>query len=126
MKYYLAILWALLSLPSIASIPPGQWQCLAFDSKEQSYKGLGDTLKRAMQAAENSCKQSSRDKSCKTAQSYCEQGPLSLIEDRCVVSDGSGRTWNTTGPDACKSALSLCTEWQFLHGKTSNCSIKHF
>lgn len=108
-----------------AAIPPGHWQCFAFDSKEKSYEGIGKSQKTAMQSALIECKRRAREKHCKTAQSYCEQGPLSL-EDRCFVSDTAGRSWSATGPDACKTAMSLCVEWQFLHGKTTQCSVKHF
>ncbi|WP_133127318.1 hypothetical protein [Legionella nagasakiensis] len=122
---YISLLMCLATTSISAAIPPGQWQCFAFDSKERSYQGLGDTLQQAMQAAEMQCKSKSAQSHCKTAQSYCEQGPLSLIENRCLVTDNNGRSWNATGRDACKTALSLCTEWQFLHGKTSQCTVKH-
>ncbi|AHE67184.1 hypothetical protein [Legionella oakridgensis] len=122
---YASLLIYLVTTSLSAAIPPGQWQCFAFDSQERSYQGLGDTLQQAMEAAEAQCKNKSAQQHCKTAQSYCEQGPLSLIEDRCLVTDNNGHSWNATGSDACKTAMSLCTEWQFLHGKTSQCSIKH-
>jgi hypothetical protein len=112
---------------SFAQIPPGQWLCYAFDAQKQSYEGLGDSIKSAMKNADANCvKKSHQSRHCKIAQSYCEQGPLSLIDDRCVVSDTNGRSWNATGTDACKIALNMCTRWQFLHGKTSQCSVKHF
>ena len=108
------------------TIPPGRWQCLAFDSLHHSYSGLGFNTHEAMFAANKACrKKSTARTSCKTAQSFCEQGPLSLIENRCMVGDSNGRTWNATGLNACKTAMKLCTQWQFLHGKTTQCSVKH-
>lgn len=108
-------------------IPPGQWQCMAVDSKEKNYGGYGKSMNAARRAAKSECRRRSAvPRSCRTAQSYCEQGPVSLIEDRCVVSDGSGRTWNTTGQNACKSARYLCQQWQYLHGSTrSACVVRH-
>lgn len=114
-----------MSLAANAGIPPGQWQCMAFDSQERSYQGFGKTLQNAMQAANYHCKKATHQQRCKTAQSYCQQGPLSLIDDRCLVSDNNGHSWNATGPDACKNAMSLCMEWQFLHGRMNQCSVKH-
>jgi hypothetical protein len=108
-------------------IPPGKWQCMSVDNKERNYGALGKSLKAARHAALIECRRrSEHPKSCRTAQSYCEQGPLTTLENRCIVSDESGRTWNTTGQDACKSALYMCRQWQYLHGSTrSMCSIKH-
>lgn len=115
----------LLSTATYASIAPGQWQCIAFDAQKNAYPAQSMTMNEAMHAADRSCQKQSKQQRCKTAQSFCEQGPLSLIEDRCVVADNHGRTWNATGENACKTALSLCTEWQFLNGKMSQCAIKH-
>lgn len=127
MKYiaYLFLLINLIIPPCFAGIPPGQWLCFAFDKQKQSYEGLGKTLVKAQHDAIANCRSTGKLRTCKTAQSYCQQGPTSLIDNRCVVSDLNGRTWNATGHDACKTALSICTEWQFLHGKTSQCSVKH-
>ena len=123
---YITVLLCLLATTLSAGIPPGQWQCLAFDEQEHSYEALGNSMQQAIQAAAIRCKdESKQSKSCKTAQSFCEQGPLSLIEDRCLVSDENGRSWNTTGLDACKTAIELCNEYQFLHGIESQCSVKH-
>lgn len=108
-------------------IPPGQWQCMAIDSQKRNYGGYGKSMRAAKKAAKSECKKRSNNpKSCKTAGSYCEQGPTSLIEDRCIVSDESGRTWNTTGQNACQTARYLCQQWQYLHGSTrSVCTIRH-
>ena len=123
---WLILLGVVVATGVTAGIPPGQWQCLAYDSKEQSYEGYGTNMNLAMQAASTLChKTSHRRKTCKTAQSFCEQGPISLIDDRCIVTDDNGQTWNTTGHDACKSALELCYHWQYLHGVQSQCTIKH-
>lgn len=123
---FLSLIFCLFSTAISAAIPPGQWQCLAYDSAEKSYEGLGLNMRKAMQAATMHCKRDSqRQKSCKTAQSYCEQGPLSLVEDRCLVTDDYGHSWNTTGEDACKTAMELCNKFQYLNNIASLCSIKH-
>ncbi len=125
-RFYIIALTLILVSSAYAQIPPGQWLCYAFDSREKSYEGLGKSVKQAMSQAKASCsKRSKYSKSCKTAQSYCQQGPLSLIEDRCIVTDSSGRTWNATGKNACDSALAMCNRWQYLHGKMNQCSVKH-
>lgn len=125
-KHIIALL-TIFTTVTFAQIPPGQWMCYAFDGNNKSYEGMGDSVKTAMKDASKNCfNNSNNKKSCKTAQSYCQQGPLSLIDDRCVVTDTNGRTWNATGPRACDVALSLCKRWQFLHGKTNPCSVKHF
>ena len=126
MKYLMLLPCLLLSTSLIASIPPGQWQCIAYDAEEKSFDAFGMNIQQAMLAATSRCqKESHQYKSCKSAQSYCEQGPLSLTGDHCVVSDESGRTWNTTGNDACKTAMELCNNWQYLHGISTQCTVKH-
>ncbi len=128
--------WIVLTLLSFFSfqtfaiaidIPPGQWQCMAVDTKERNYGAFGKSMNAARRAAKAECRRRSNyPKTCQTAQSYCEQGPVSLIEDRCIVSDESGRTWNTTGKNACHTAKYLCQQWQYLHGSTrSVCTVKH-
>ncbi|MCP0913313.1 hypothetical protein NKV53_02880 [Legionella sp. 27cVA30] len=121
---YIFMLLSLITMNAYAA-PAGQWQCLAFDAKEQSYQGFGVSISSAMQAATERCRKESSCQDCKSAQSYCEQGALTLADDRCVVTDENGRAWDASGVNACKVAMSLCTEWQFLHGKTSPCSIRH-
>lgn len=123
-------LFICLSTPSWAiaiDIPPGQWQCMAMDNLDSNYGGYGKSMKKARQAARIACRKRSKNpRSCKTSQSFCEQGPVSLIENRCLVSDEFGRTWNTTGQDSCRTAMYLCQQWQYLHGSTrSQCSVKH-
>jgi hypothetical protein len=130
MKALLTLLIASISFSCWAitiDVPPGQWQCMAVDKKEQNYGAFGKNMKKARHAALVECRRRSDiPKTCRTAQSYCEQGPISTIEDRCIVTDESGRTWNTTGKNACKTALSLCRQWEYLHGSTrSVCSVKH-
>ncbi|MDF1645391.1 MAG: hypothetical protein P1U61_00195 [Legionellaceae bacterium] len=130
MKQWIFFLSLCLSLPAFAiaiDIPPGQWQCMAVDKKEKNFGGFGKSMNAARRAAKAECRRrSNQPKTCQTAQSYCEQGPVSTIEDRCIVSDESGRTWNTTGQDACRTAKYLCQQWQYLHGSTrSVCTIKH-
>ena len=123
----LTVLSGLLLSTAALAIPPGQWQCIAFDKNEGNYSAVGSSLRLAEGAAVARCKkESTAAKTCKSAQSFCEQGPLSLIEDRCVVSDGAGRTWNTTGTNACKTALTMCNNYEYLNGITrSQCNIKH-
>ena len=130
MKPWTYLLAFFLSFPAFAiaiDIPPGQWQCMAVDKKEQNYGAFGKSMNAARRAAKAECRRrSNAPRTCQTAQSYCEQGPVSLIEDRCIVSDESGRTWNTTGQNACRTARYLCQQWQYLHGSTrSACTIKH-
>jgi hypothetical protein len=108
-------------------IPPGQWQCMAVDTKEKNYGGFGPSMRVARRVAKVECRRRSKyPKTCQTAQSYCEQGPTSTIDNRCIVSDESGRTWNMTGKNACRSARYACQQYQYLHGSTrSVCTIRH-
>ena len=119
-----------LSLPAFAisiDIPPGKWQCMAVDKEAHNYAAFGKSMLAARLAAKKECRyRSAYKKTCQTAQSYCEQGPVSLIDNRCVVSDESGRMWNATGRTACRTAKQLCQQYQYLHGSTrSVCTIKH-
>jgi hypothetical protein len=112
---------------NLYAIPPGQWECSAFDNYKHNYKAYGKTLQQAMNNAYMKCSGGAKRRTgCRTAQSFCQQGPLSLIDDRCIVSDDAGRAWNTTGLNACKTALSLCTQWQFNSAPTtgSNCIVR--
>lgn len=130
MKQWLALLALLFSFNAFAiaiDVPPGQWQCMAVDQKERNYGAFGKSIKAARRAAKAECRRRSEvPRTCRTAESYCEQGPTSLIENRCIVSDESGRTWNATGKDACRTARYLCQQFQYLHGSTrSACTIRH-
>jgi hypothetical protein len=109
------------------AIQPGSWQCTSFDSHKQIFKAQSLTLQRALYAAKRKCQKESHYGACKTAQSFCQQGPLSLVDDRCVASDDSGWAWNTTGINACKTALSLCNQWAFKNGTAlgTNCIVRH-
>jgi hypothetical protein len=100
---------------------------MAVDAKEQNYAAFGKSMRAARRAAKVACRRrSDHHKTCQTAQSYCEQGPVALIDNRCIVSDESGRTWNATGRTACRTAKQLCQQFQYLHGSTrSVCTIKH-
>lgn len=103
----------------------GEWQCMAFDANEKSYQATAPTMQQAMALALRLCQNGSKKQRCRTAQSFCSQNPT---QDRCVVSDETGRAWNTTGPDACKSALEMCNRWQFLNGNTTDnnlCTVTH-
>lgn len=118
----------IVQLPSYALAPPGKWKCHAFDNKHRSFDGIANQRKQAISQAYASCRAGSSSKStCRSAQSFCNQGPISLIDDRCVVTDDNGRAWNTTGMQACKTAVSLCNQWQIRHGNTrgSTCLIRH-
>jgi len=111
-----------LLLPTFAIAATGQWQCSASDKEENSYDAFGTSMKQAMSAAVTNCKDKSKLRdTCKSAQSFCQQNQ---DDGRCIVSDANGRTWNATGADACKTALNLCMEWQFLHGIESQCAVK--
>lgn len=128
MKLFASLLFipTLLTAGIPSTIPPGKWQCIAFDAKENSYSGLGNNATQAVKDAKAKCSHASTlPKSCHSAESFCEQGPLSLLGDSCLVTDESGHSWNTTGTNACKSALELCTQFQFLYSYASQCSVKH-
>jgi hypothetical protein len=118
-----------LSMTSVVvfAIPPGQWQCMAIDSQQQNFTSTGSSQEAAMHAAVTVCKQqSSRAKSCKSAQSFCEQGPLSLNDDHCLVTDNAGHSWDTNGEDACKTAMNMCNQFLYLEaGPRGQCSVKH-
>ena len=120
----LSLLLCLFITPVFASsIPAGQWQCSAFDEEEHDYEALGSSIQEAMHSSELRCKRNSpKPHSCKTAQSFCEQG---LNEMQCLVTDQTGRAFRATGDDACKDALEQCNEWQYLHGIESQCVVKH-
>lgn len=125
MKRLYFSLCLLISSPTFA-VPPGQWQCLAFDAAKNSYAAVGMNVGEAMRDASANCRQISGQKqSCKTAESFCEQGPLALEDNRCLVTDTNGRAWNVPGTNACKVALKLCTEWQFQHNDTGQCTVSH-
>jgi hypothetical protein len=122
----LLVIPTLLSANVASPIPPGKWQCLAFDLKENSYPGIGVNAKQAMLNSKSNCAHASTlPKSCRSAESFCEQGPISLMGDSCLVTDQTGHSWNTTGTDACKSAMELCTQFQFLYSYASQCNVKH-
>ena len=109
------------------AIPPGLWQCFALDAQQRNFSANGNSLLEAQLAALKSCKnQSEKPKSCQSAQSFCEQGPLSLHEDRCLVTDNAGHSWDTNGVDACKTAIDMCNQFLYLQGgPRGQCSIKH-
>ncbi len=116
-------IWADL-VPS--AIPPGKWRCIAYDAKEQNFPAVAPNLKHAMVAATSLCRnKSSLPKSCHVAESFCDQGPLSLIEDYCLVSDDMGHVWNTNGENACQTAMQLCNQFQFLQAQPGQCNVKH-
>ena len=123
---YLIVLMCLLSTTLSAAIPPGKWQCFAFDEQKNSYEAFGLTLQNAKKGALLRCKkESSLHRSCKTAESFCEQGPIALSDDRCIVSDQDGHTWNGIGPAGCKAAMEQCSGYQLLQGPQSPCTIRH-
>lgn len=129
MKRQLLLLSALLCSAQVYAEPPlAVWKCYSFDYYRKSYDGIGKTVRLAMKDARKNCVQhSKKSHSCVTAQSYCEQGPLSNQEDRCIAVDGSGKSFNATGPEACDVAMTICNDWQFVHGNSQrrHCSIVH-
>ncbi len=122
----LSLILMAMTTPTMA-IPPGQWQCFAMDAKESNFSATGYSIPKAQAAAIRVCQQqSTHPKSCKSAQSYCEQGPLSLIDDRCLVTDNAGHSWDTTGKDSCKTAMDMCNQFLYLQaGARGQCSVKH-
>ncbi len=129
-RWIVCLITLFITLPTFAiaiDIPPGQWQCMAVDKKERNYAAFGKSMRSARHAAQVECRRrSEHPRTCRTAQSYCEQGPTTTIENRCVVSDESGRTWNATGRNACRTARYLCQQYQYLHGSTrSVCTVRH-
>ena len=109
------------------AIEPGKWQCTSYDAENQLFVAQALNLQKAMHKAIRLCKNKSKYGACKTAQSFCQQGPISLIDDRCIATDDSGWTWNTSGRNACKTALSLCNQWAFKNGTAlgTNCVVRH-
>ncbi len=109
-----------------ASNIPQEWLCLAFDTKEQSYKATALTIDKAMKSALSSCKKdSNQPKTCRTAQSYCEEQPISG-QGRCIVTDDDGHAWDIDGEDSCKKAMSMCNRFLYLEGGAhGQCWIKY-
>lgn len=109
-----------------ASHVPTEWSCLAFDTKEQSYQATGLTIEQSMEKAKVSCKKSStQPKTCRTAQSYCEEQPISG-HGRCIVTDDDGHAWDIDGENSCKKALSMCNRFIYLEGGAhGQCWIKY-
>lgn len=125
MKYCIGLLVTCLTGYAF-STPPGYWQCMAFDSKQQSFSGVGESMEQAMFASKVKCQNNSPVGHCKSAQSYCEQGPLSLSDDDCLVTDDDGHAWDTTGDNACRTALLMCNRFLALEGgPRGQCSVKH-
>ena len=111
-----------------ANPPLAKWKCFAFDFYGESFQGLGKTQRLAMHDARKNCLQHAGSKThCKTAQSYCEKTLFSENQERCSSVDGSGKVFNATGPESCDVAMSLCDEWQYLHGNSQkrSCHIIH-
>lgn len=108
-----------------SNIPPGKWQCIAFDIKENSYFGVGPTIKLAAVDGIARCRhKSTLPRSCRVAQSFCELGPIAM-GDTCLVTDGQGHSWDTTGVNACRAAMEMCTHFQWLYNLPTQCSVKH-
>ena len=123
-----SLILILLAIHSVSfAIPPGLWQCFAIDAEQQNFLANGRSMQQAQRAAVEVCKQQSgKPRSCKSAQSFCEQGPLSLNGNRCLVTDNAGHSWDTTGSDACKSAMDMCNNFLYLQGgPRGQCSVKH-
>lgn len=103
-----------------------EWSCMSFDSKEQSYKATALTIEESMKNAKTVCqKNSSQPKTCRTAQSYCEEQPISG-QGRCIVTDDDGHAWDIDGEDSCKKAMSMCNRFLYLEGGAhGQCWIKY-
>jgi hypothetical protein len=124
---YASFFLSLLIIPSAFAIPPGKWQCTAYDAKEHNFTAVGEAMDSAQRAAIAACHAASNQpKTCKSAQSFCEQGPLSLNSAECLVSDDTGRSWSADGSDACRTAMSMCYQFHYLQGGPhGQCTIKH-
>ncbi len=105
---------------------PTEWLCLSFDTREKSYQATGLTIEESMKKAKSSCqKGSTQPKTCRTAQSYCEEQPVSG-QGRCIVTDDDGHAWDIDGENSCKKALSMCNRFIYLEGGAhGQCWIKY-
>ncbi|KTC65863.1 Uncharacterised protein (plasmid) [Legionella adelaidensis] len=127
MKYIFFIVASLFASLGFAAPSVGQWECMAFDSREKSYEATGETLHQAMQAAQSLCNRSTKEK-CRVAQNFCMEGPATPQDVRCVVTDNYGRSFTGSGNNACKKALATCNNWVFHEGDdiTGNtCTVSH-
>lgn len=108
------------------AVPPGKWRCMTFDLKENTYSGIGTSIYQAAHESLSYCRRKSTlPKTCRVAQSFCEQGPLADLGDTCLVTDEQGHSWDTTGADACRSAMEMCAHFQWLYNLPTACSVKH-
>lgn len=126
----LMLLMLLIASPVTQALPPaGKWECHAFDAHKRNYTSIATYLQDAINKAYRSCRNNSQVRStCRTAQSFCSEGPKKIAHRRCIASDIKGRTWFSNGPNACKSAMAQCNRWQFNHGhpRRGGCMIRHY
>lgn len=125
MKYISLLACLLITLQAVAS-PKGQWQCMAFDAKKRNFVATAKTIEKAMEDATTRCKQgSNQPKTCKSAQSFCEQGAFG-DDDRCLVTDDDGHAWDLNGDNACRTAMEMCNRFIYLEGGAhGQCWVKH-
>jgi hypothetical protein len=124
---YVALFVSLIVITPVFANAPGHWQCIAIDAKENNYSATGLSIEAAMKTATQNCKKASpQPKSCKSAQSFCEQGPLSVNGEHCLVTDDDGHAWDLDGKDACRNALLMCNRFLALEGgPRGQCWVKH-
>jgi hypothetical protein len=126
MKKTISVLACIITLQTSAASPQ-QWKCMAFDAKGSNFEATGITIEKAMSASKIKCKaDSNQANTCKSAQSYCEQVPLSGNDDRCLVTDDDGHAWDLDGDDSCKTAMEMCNRFIYLEGGAhGQCWVKH-
>ncbi len=94
--------------------------------KNRVIKAAALTIEESMKNAKNSLsKKFFSPKTCRTAQSYCEEQPISG-QGRCIVTDDDGHAWDIDGEDSCKKAMSMCNRFLYLEGGAhGQCWIKY-
>lgn len=102
------------------------WHCMAFDKQASNFEATAPTLEKAMKTAKQQCQTlSAFKKTCKTAQSYCDEVEIG-DHSRCLVTDDDGHAWDLHTEDACKKALAMCQQFIYLEGGAhGKCWIKH-
>jgi len=126
MKKTMCMLLCFISL-QISAASPQQWKCMAIDAKNNNFEATGITIEKAISAAKQKCKaHSNQANTCKSAQSFCEQVSLSGNDDRCLVTDDDGHTWDLNGDNSCRTAMDMCNHFIYLEGGAhGQCWIKH-
>jgi len=129
-RHLLMMLLLLIASPTSQALPPpGQWECHAFDAHKRNYSATATYLQDAINKSYRSCRNNSQVRSsCRSAQSFCTEGPKKIDHRKCIVTDIKGRSWFSRGPNACKSAMAQCYQWQFKRGQPhgGNCMVRHY